>query len=180
MYNFYKQFFFSIPLSEYNQLRMWKMFSILINKSRRITNTLIENGIVKALFDVLSRKSINNPEKDQNENEFVNNVNPNPNANNVNTNGNPNGNDNGNGNGTERRRNVEDLYSELPIDSKTKEIVTEVNAKLRYRYVNMEPIKLYMQVCQFILSLFPDVPDPGMLYLMFPDGKISHQWSSEG
>ncbi|CAB5387555.1 unnamed protein product [Rhizophagus irregularis] len=164
---------------EYNQLRMWKMFSILINKSRRITNTLIENGIVKALFDVLSRKSINNPEKDQNENEFVNNVNPNPNANNVNTNGNPNGNDNGNGNGTERRRNVEDLYSELPIDSKTKEIVTEVNAKLRYRYVNMEPIKLYMQVCQFILSLFPDVPDPGMLYLMFPDGKISHQWSSE-
>ncbi|CAG8584820.1 21564_t:CDS:2 [Rhizophagus irregularis] len=120
---------------EYNQLRMWKMFSILINKSRRITNTLIENGIVKALFDVLSRKK--------------------------------------------RRRNVEDLYSELPIDSKTKEIVTEVNAKLRYRYVNMEPIKLYMQVCQFILSLFPDVPDPGKLYLMFPDGKISHQWSSE-
>ncbi|GES99052.1 hypothetical protein GLOIN_2v1587441 [Rhizophagus clarus] len=164
---------------EYNQLRMWKMFSILINKSRRITNTLIENGIVKALFDVFSRKSINNPEKDQNENEFVNNVNPNPNANNANVNGNPNGNDNGNVNGTERRRNVEDLYSELPTDSKTKEIVTEVNAKLRYRYVNMEPIKLYLQVCQFILSLFPDVPDPGMLYLMYPDGKITHQWSSE-
>ncbi|RIA83278.1 hypothetical protein C1645_469185 [Glomus cerebriforme] len=162
---------------EYNQLRMWKMFNILINKSRRITNTLIENGIVKALFDVLSRKSINNPERDQNENEFVNNVNPNPNANNVNGNGNPNGNDNGNG--TERRRNIEDLYSELPTDSTINEIVTEVNAKLRYRYVNMEPIKLYMQVCQFILSLFPDVPDPGMLHLIFPDGKINHQWSSK-
>ena len=145
------------------------MLNILVNKSRRITNLLIENGVVKALLDVFSRKSINNPEKDQNENDLVNNVNPNPNANNANTNGNPNGNDNGNG--TERRRNLEDLYSELPIDSKIGEIVTEVNTKLRFRYVNMEPIKLYIQVCHFILSLFPDVPDPGMLHLIFPDGK---------
>ncbi|CAG8513701.1 17231_t:CDS:2 [Funneliformis caledonium] len=116
---------------EYNQLRIWKMFNTLINKSRRITNLLIDNGVVKALFDVLSRKSINNPEKDQNENELIG------------------------------------------------EIVTEVNTKLRYRYVNMEPIKLYMQVCHFILSLFPAVPDPGMLHLMVPDGKISHKWTSK-
>ncbi|CAI2168339.1 19869_t:CDS:2 [Funneliformis geosporum] len=116
---------------EYNQLRIWKMFNTLINKSRRITNLLIENGVVKALFDVLSRKSINNPEKDQNENELIG------------------------------------------------EIVTEVNTKLRYRYVNLEPIKLYMQVCHFILSLFPEVPEPGMLHLMVSDGKISHKWTSK-
>src|ERR1043166_8682155 len=164
IYFFYKMFFYFFLSSEYNQLRMWKMFNILINKSRRITNILIENGIVKALFDVLSRKGINNPEKDQNENELVNSNNPNPNANNANTNGNPNVNDNGNGNGTERRRIVEDLYSELSTDSKTREVVTEVDTKLRYRYVNMEPIKLYMQVCHFILSLFPDIPEPGTLH----------------
>ncbi|CAI2172111.1 5425_t:CDS:2 [Funneliformis geosporum] len=164
---------------EYNQLRIWKMFNTLINKSRRITNLLIENGVVKALFDVLSRKSINNPEKDQNENELVNNNNLNHNGNNANTNGNPNGNDNGNGNSAERRRNVEDIYSELPIDGKIGEIVTEVNTKLRYRYVNLEPIKLYMQVCHFILSLFPEVPEPGMLHLMVSDGKISHKWTSK-